>query len=56
MSSINNPIAGPDNYRVEFAQICWVIPDIHAAVKFLADGLGIAGFRSRNRSANTICT
>lgn len=25
-------------------QICWVIPDIHAAVKFLSNALCIAGF------------
>jgi methylmalonyl-CoA/ethylmalonyl-CoA epimerase len=39
MSSIHNTIA-----RLEFAQIGWVVPDIHAAVKFLANALGIAGF------------
>ncbi len=39
MSNINNTIAG-----LEFAQIGWVVPDIHAAVKFLATALGIAGF------------
>lgn len=39
MSSINNTISG-----LELAQIGWVVPDIHTAVKFLADGLGIAGF------------
>ena len=39
MSSINNTIAG-----LEFAQIGWVVPDIHAAVQFLAGTLGIAGF------------
>lgn len=39
MSSINNTIAG-----LELAQIGWVVPDIHAAVKFLAKALGIAGF------------
>jgi hypothetical protein len=39
MSSINKTIAG-----LEFAQIGWVVPDIHAAVKFLAGALGIAGF------------
>ena len=39
MSSINNTIAG-----LELAQIGWVVPDIHAAVKFLANSLGIAGF------------
>jgi methylmalonyl-CoA/ethylmalonyl-CoA epimerase len=39
MSSINNTIAG-----LELAQIGWVVPDIHAAVKFFANALGIAGF------------
>ncbi len=39
MSNLNNPIAG-----LELAQICWVVPDIHAAVGFLTGALGIAGF------------
>jgi methylmalonyl-CoA/ethylmalonyl-CoA epimerase len=39
MSTINNTIAG-----LELAQIGWVVPDIHAAVKFLSGALGIAGF------------
>jgi len=39
MSTINNTIAG-----LEFAQIGWVVPDIHVAVKFLAGALGVAGF------------
>lgn len=39
MSNINNTIAG-----LEFAQIGWVVPDIHATVKFLESALGIAGF------------
>jgi len=39
MSSINKTLAG-----LEFAQIGWVVPDIHAAVKFLSATLGIAGF------------
>ncbi len=39
MNSINNTIAG-----LEMAQIGWVVPDIHAAVKFLANVLGITGF------------
>lgn len=39
MSNINNTIAG-----LELAQIGWVVPDIHAAVKFLSNALGIAGF------------
>jgi hypothetical protein len=39
MNNINNTIAG-----LEFAQIGWVVPDIHASVKFLANALGIAGF------------
>ncbi|HEY8895702.1 MAG TPA: VOC family protein [Niastella sp.] len=36
---MNNTIAG-----LELAQIGWVVPDIHAAVKFLSGALGIAGF------------
>ena len=39
MSNINNTIAG-----LELAQICWVVPDIHTAVKFLSTALGITGF------------
>lgn len=39
MNSINNTIAG-----LEFAQIGWVVPDINAAVKFLAGALGVTGF------------
>lgn len=39
MSKINKTIAS-----LELAQIGWVVPDIHAAVKFLASALGIAGF------------
>jgi methylmalonyl-CoA/ethylmalonyl-CoA epimerase len=36
MSNINNTIAG-----LEFAQIGWVVPDIHATVQFLSKALGI---------------
>ncbi|MBD2754142.1 VOC family protein [Spirosoma validum] len=39
MTRINNPIAG-----LELAQIGWVVPDIHTAVKFLTNALSIAGF------------
>lgn len=39
MSKLNSTIAG-----LEFAQICWVVPDIHAAVGFLSGALGVAGF------------
>lgn len=39
MSDINKTIAG-----LELAQIGWVVPDIHAAVKFFTNALGIAGF------------
>ncbi|WP_119079510.1 VOC family protein [Chitinophaga alhagiae] len=39
MNNINNTLAG-----LELAQIGWVVPDIHAAVKFLGTALGIAGF------------
>lgn len=34
---MNNTIA-----KLEFAQTCWVIPDIHATVGFLSNSLGIA--------------
>ncbi len=37
MNNINNTIA-----RLEHAQICWVIPNIHATVNFLSNALGIA--------------
>lgn len=39
MNNISNTIAG-----LEFAQIGWVVPDINAAVKFLAGALGVTGF------------
>ena len=39
MSDISKTIAG-----LELAQIGWVVPDIHAAVKFLTGALGIARF------------
>jgi methylmalonyl-CoA/ethylmalonyl-CoA epimerase len=39
MSKINNTIV-----RLELAQIGWVVPDIHSAVKFLGNALGVAGF------------
>ncbi len=39
MSNINNTLAA-----LQFAQIGWVVPDIHAAVKFLSGALGIPGF------------
>lgn len=39
MNTVNNTITG-----LELAQIGWVVPDIHTAVKFLANALGIAGF------------
>jgi methylmalonyl-CoA/ethylmalonyl-CoA epimerase len=44
MSNINNTIAG-----LELAQIGWVVPDIHAAVKFLEKALGIPGFPKPER-------
>jgi methylmalonyl-CoA/ethylmalonyl-CoA epimerase len=37
MSNINHTIAG-----LEFAQIGWVVPDIHATIQFLTNALGIA--------------
>ena len=39
MNRINDTIA-----RLELAQIGWVVPDIHATVKFLTGALAIAGF------------
>lgn len=39
MSNINKTIE-----ELEFAQVGWVVPDIHAAVKFLSKALGIPGF------------
>jgi methylmalonyl-CoA/ethylmalonyl-CoA epimerase len=39
MNDINNSIAG-----LEFAHIGWVVPDIHAVVKFFAGTMGITGF------------
>lgn len=39
MNTINDTING-----LELAQIGWVVPDIHAAVKFLEGAMGIAGF------------
>lgn len=39
MSNINTTIA-----KLEFAQIGWVVPDIHASVKFLTEALGMEGF------------
>ena len=39
MNDINSTIA-----ELEFAQIGWVVSDIHAAVKFLSGALGVAGF------------
>lgn len=39
MNTINNPIAG-----LELAQIGWVVPNIHTAVEFLSNTLGITGF------------
>ncbi|MBL7699051.1 MAG: VOC family protein [Chitinophagaceae bacterium] len=30
--------------KLEHAQICWVVPDIQAAVKLLSESLGVAGF------------
>ncbi len=44
MSSIDNTIA-----QLELAQIGWVVPDIHSAVKFLENALGIAGFPQPER-------
>lgn len=34
MSKIEDTLAKSDSYRIEFAQIGWVVPDINATVKF----------------------
>jgi methylmalonyl-CoA/ethylmalonyl-CoA epimerase len=39
MHTINHTIS-----KLELAQIGWVVPDIHAAVKFLTNAMGVAGF------------
>jgi hypothetical protein len=39
MSNIDNTLS-----ELEFAQIGWVVPDIHAAVRFLTSSLRVAGF------------
>jgi methylmalonyl-CoA/ethylmalonyl-CoA epimerase len=44
MSNIAKTISG-----LEFAQICWVVPDIHTVVELLANVLGVAGFPAPNR-------
>ena len=37
MSNINTTLA-----KLEHAQICWVVPDIHATVKWFSESLGIS--------------
>lgn len=37
----NTPKAPNGVAGLEFAQTCWVVPDIHAAVKFLSGTLGV---------------
>lgn len=44
MSKLNKTIAG-----LELAQICWVVPDIHATVGLLSGALGVAGFPKPER-------
>lgn len=44
MSNIDKTISG-----LELAQICWVLPDIHASVELFGNVLGIAGFPAPNR-------
>ncbi len=44
MSKLNSILS-----KLEFAQIGWVVPDIHAAVKFLSGALGISGFPEPQR-------
>jgi hypothetical protein len=43
MSNIKNTIANNTLWtdKLEQAQICWVVPDIHATAKFLSNSLGI---------------
>ena len=42
MSKINQTVNESNSYRLEFAQIGWVVPDIHTTVKFLEKSLGIS--------------
>jgi methylmalonyl-CoA/ethylmalonyl-CoA epimerase len=49
-----NAINGPDTFRVEHAQNCWVIPDIQATVKFLSNSLGIAFPKPEHVSAQDL--
>jgi methylmalonyl-CoA/ethylmalonyl-CoA epimerase len=42
MSTTNDTLAKPENYRLEFAQIGWVVPDIRATVKFMEKSLGVS--------------
>ena len=44
MTKNQKPKSSIPNPALELAQIGWVVPDIHVAVKFLANALGIAGF------------
>lgn len=44
MSNLDNTVAG-----LELAQICWVVPDIHASARFLTSALGVAGFPKPER-------
>jgi methylmalonyl-CoA/ethylmalonyl-CoA epimerase len=38
---------------LELAQICWVVPDIHIAVKFFKNALGVVGFPTGTCRART---
>lgn len=49
MNTFNKPVA-----TLEHAQICWVIPDIHASVKFLSSSLGIEFPKSERVRAQDI--
>jgi hypothetical protein len=42
MSKIGDTLAKADSYRLEFAQIGWVVPDISVTVKFLEKSLGVS--------------
>ncbi|WP_438483335.1 VOC family protein [Oleiharenicola lentus] len=34
---------------LEFAQVCWVVPNLRAAVKFISGALGVSGFPKPTR-------
>ena len=40
--------------KLEHAQICWVVPDIHATIKFLSNSLGITFPKPEHGSAQDV--